>query len=162
MGRGSFGAVVGGTFCGGPVAVQIPLGLRSRVVRGKRDEICDELRVLRRLRHPHIAGIHGAVMDERLGRSAVPNKDGFHKTALTRSFLMAVCAMGNDRCDVMCYKGTMDCFKKIAAKPQHETSVPGLVQFLIFLELNGFTSAFLEDFREKGLEVMYVVDPVEE
>jgi len=60
LGQGSFGAVVAGLFHSTPVALKFPL--LSRGSRAPAD-IGNELRILRRLRHPNIVMFHGACIN---------------------------------------------------------------------------------------------------
>jgi len=64
LGKGSFGTVVEGSFYGSSVAVKVV----AQMLDGANEErrlldIANELRVLRRLRHPSIVAFHGAVVD---------------------------------------------------------------------------------------------------
>lgn len=64
LGRGGFGLVVTGAFHGSPVAVKIPLQSSDVLDDVKRlQDIANELRVLRYVRHPNIAMFHGAAID---------------------------------------------------------------------------------------------------
>jgi len=61
LGRGGFGVVVKGVFHGCSVAVKLasdPAAMRSRL-----PELCNELRILRRLRHQNIVGLFGCVLE---------------------------------------------------------------------------------------------------
>jgi len=60
LGRGGFGAVVSGSFQGTPVALKFPVGSES--VPSLAD-IGNELRILRKLKHPNIVMFHGACFD---------------------------------------------------------------------------------------------------
>lgn len=67
LGQGSFGVVVAGSFLGTPVAVKLARGPGpSSSVQGL-PQLANELRVLRRVRHPNIVLFHGGCVD-------VPNK----------------------------------------------------------------------------------------
>eukprot|EP00974_Lingulodinium_polyedra_P119236 11170387-Lingulodinium_polyedra.AAC.1 len=68
LGQGGFGFVVRGAFCNTPVAVKLPLERRQSTVLCKVGELCNEIRVLRQLRHPNIVLIHGAVVDQQQHR----------------------------------------------------------------------------------------------
>jgi len=69
LGHGSFGLVVKGSFQGTPVAVKAPLdSVQSELSLA---DIGNELRILRRLRHPHIILCHGAVIDSCCGEVAL-------------------------------------------------------------------------------------------
>ena len=66
LGRGSFGLVVQGSYCGSPVAVKLysHRGALSQTDRGTLDQtVFNECRVLRHVRHPNIVLFHGAVID---------------------------------------------------------------------------------------------------
>mmetsp|Transcript_57935 Transcript_57935/g.126985 ORF Transcript_57935/g.126985 Transcript_57935/m.126985 type:complete len:904 (+) Transcript_57935:516-3227(+) len=64
LGRGGFGIVVAGTFHGSPVAVKLAKQAASPNADVDRfEDIANELRVLRYVRHPNIAMFHGAVVD---------------------------------------------------------------------------------------------------
>mmetsp|Transcript_164295 Transcript_164295/g.399342 ORF Transcript_164295/g.399342 Transcript_164295/m.399342 type:complete len:694 (-) Transcript_164295:286-2367(-) len=63
LGSGGFGVVLKGIFCGAPVAVKVSrIKLDGTVVKRLAD-MCDELRVIRRLRHPSIVAVNGAIID---------------------------------------------------------------------------------------------------
>jgi len=66
LGQGSFGVVIEGSFCGTPVAVKLANGLIPSSIQGL-PQLANELRVLRRVRHPNIVLFHGGCID-------VPNK----------------------------------------------------------------------------------------
>jgi len=57
LGRGGFGAVVLGLFHGTPVAVKFTLHAQSAKSLAS---LGNELRILRKLRHPNLCGMHGA------------------------------------------------------------------------------------------------------
>lgn len=63
LGEGGFGRVFLGIFAGLMVAVKVPHKNLSETKPSKLAALCNELRVLRRLRHPNIVTIHGAVVD---------------------------------------------------------------------------------------------------
>ena len=56
LGQGSFGIVVEGQFCCGPVAVKV---LPTELPDGSRITFINEFRILRHIRHPNIALFHG-------------------------------------------------------------------------------------------------------
>jgi len=63
LGCGGFGQVVLGIFCGVMVAVKRPHDKLKAMDLPKVSALCNELRVLRHVRHPQIVGIHGAIVD---------------------------------------------------------------------------------------------------
>jgi len=66
LGEGSFGIVVAGLYHNTLVALKAPkedIEMRLRL-----PELCNELRILRRIRHPNIAFLYGACTDEALSR----------------------------------------------------------------------------------------------
>jgi len=64
LGAGGFGVVCRAAFCGMAVAVKIPRGDHLRHGAAKRLlELCNELRVLRRLKHPNIVTVLGVLID---------------------------------------------------------------------------------------------------
>lgn len=69
LGHGGFGLVTSGTFQGMPIALKAPL----KIVRSELSlaHIGNELRILRRLRHPHIMLCHGAMIDSFCGEVAL-------------------------------------------------------------------------------------------
>jgi len=62
LGQGGFGDVVRGIFCGMTVAVKSPRESLHRESLKCLPELCNELRILRRLRHPNIVGTFGAII----------------------------------------------------------------------------------------------------
>jgi len=62
LGSGSFGQVVMGIFCGVMVAVKIPRNQPKTSDIPRLPELCNELRVLRHVRHPNIVAVQGAVI----------------------------------------------------------------------------------------------------
>eukprot|EP00928_Gymnodinium_smaydae_P060264 TRINITY_DN4388_c0_g2_i2.p1 TRINITY_DN4388_c0_g2~~TRINITY_DN4388_c0_g2_i2.p1 ORF type:complete len:743 (-),score=53.66 TRINITY_DN4388_c0_g2_i2:125-2317(-) len=68
LGKGGYGAVVGGSFYGAPVAVKLPLLNAS--VKGIK-ELNNELRILRHARHPNLVQCFGASIDSKLRRCAL-------------------------------------------------------------------------------------------
>lgn len=71
LGCGGFGMVVKGIFCGMMVAVKFPMTqLESRYLP-RLPELCNELRVLRHLRHPHVVATHGAIINPQQHRIAL-------------------------------------------------------------------------------------------
>lgn len=70
LGQGGFGVVARGVFCGMMVAVKLPKPLKDDDdvhVEG----LCNELRVLRYLRHPNIVTTHGAIIEPENGQLAL-------------------------------------------------------------------------------------------
>jgi len=69
LGCGGFGMVMRGTFHGTPIAVKAPF----RFVKNELSlaDIGNELRILRRLRHPHVVLCHGAVIESSRGEVAL-------------------------------------------------------------------------------------------
>ncbi|CAK0843539.1 unnamed protein product [Prorocentrum cordatum] len=68
LGEGSFGIVVQGRYHGANVALKAP----KTIVQGGTQEVfleasCNELRILRRLRHPNIVALYGAVLTSGTG-----------------------------------------------------------------------------------------------
>jgi serine/threonine protein kinase len=63
LGAGGFGIVVGGLFCAKPVAVKISKEMDTLISGRKIVDISNEVRVLRRVRHPNIVLFHGAYVD---------------------------------------------------------------------------------------------------
>eukprot|EP00927_Polykrikos_kofoidii_P032110 TRINITY_DN27448_c0_g1_i1.p1 TRINITY_DN27448_c0_g1~~TRINITY_DN27448_c0_g1_i1.p1 ORF type:complete len:921 (+),score=153.86 TRINITY_DN27448_c0_g1_i1:65-2827(+) len=64
LGIGSFGMVFSGRFCGAPVAVKAPRALLHN--QGDKvvfESFLNEFRILRRLRHPNIVSLIGAIVD---------------------------------------------------------------------------------------------------
>ncbi|CAK0856563.1 unnamed protein product [Prorocentrum cordatum] len=69
LGIGGFGVVFAGTYHGTPVALKAPKSdLEASLPRQMLPALCNELRVLRRLRHPNIVLLFGAIIDERFER----------------------------------------------------------------------------------------------
>lgn len=70
LGEGGFGVVVAGLYQGIPVAIKAPRAGAAHVRGGHHSsgstfaELCNELRVLRRLRHPNIVFLYGAVLSK--------------------------------------------------------------------------------------------------
>lgn len=65
LGTGSFGAVVAASLHGTPVVVKLPLwGMKADDSRYL-DQVCNELRILRHVRHPNIVQFHGACVSRR-------------------------------------------------------------------------------------------------
>jgi len=71
LGHGSFGVVAKGIFCGMIVAVKYPRTGLNGINFQKIPELCNELRVLRHLRHPHIIATHGAIVNPEQRRIAL-------------------------------------------------------------------------------------------
>jgi len=69
MGHGGFGIVMHGMFHGTSVAVKVikaPLDAEAAI-----ESLCNEVRILRKLRHPHIVSLYGASVDMTHGEVAV-------------------------------------------------------------------------------------------
>jgi serine/threonine protein kinase len=65
LGTGGFGVVVEGLYHNTPVALKIPRqDIQINLVHESLPALCNELRILRRLRHPNIVFLYGATMDE--------------------------------------------------------------------------------------------------
>ncbi|CAK0837684.1 unnamed protein product [Prorocentrum cordatum] len=65
LGEGAFGKVVLARYQGIHVAVKVPKVRTKRITDNSHlVELCDELRVLRRVRHPNIVLFYGAVLDQ--------------------------------------------------------------------------------------------------
>jgi len=64
LGEGSFSYVIPGSFQGTPVAVKVP---KQNSHQSSLTDICNELRIFRRVRHPNIVQFHGACIDYKLG-----------------------------------------------------------------------------------------------
>lgn len=71
LGRGGFGIVVEGVFCGMRVAVKRPREELDSASLSKLSGLANELRVLRHVRHPNIVLTHGAVIDPQRCRIAL-------------------------------------------------------------------------------------------
>lgn len=73
LGRGSMGVVVAADFHGTTVAVKVALSNDSSLCAyaDKLPCLANELRILRRLRHPNIAAFHGACVDPESGELAI-------------------------------------------------------------------------------------------
>jgi len=71
LGRGGFGLVLTGLFCGTPVAVKLVLERHGDSAMRRVNALANELRILRQLRHPNIVLIHGAVVDAERQRVAL-------------------------------------------------------------------------------------------
>eukprot|EP00445_Apocalathium_hangoei_P009287 CAMPEP_0203886872 /NCGR_PEP_ID=MMETSP0359-20131031/30640_1 /ASSEMBLY_ACC=CAM_ASM_000338 /TAXON_ID=268821 /ORGANISM="Scrippsiella Hangoei, Strain SHTV-5" /LENGTH=803 /DNA_ID=CAMNT_0050807783 /DNA_START=112 /DNA_END=2523 /DNA_ORIENTATION=- len=71
LGSGGFGTVVGGAFHDSPVAIKVSKRPATWMDMQQLPELLNELRVLRRLRHPNIALFHGAVIDSSRGELAI-------------------------------------------------------------------------------------------
>lgn len=69
LGHGGFGMVVSASFHGSPVAVKAPLRKHQSTL--SLADIGNELRILRRLRHPHIVLCHGAIIESGCGELAL-------------------------------------------------------------------------------------------
>ncbi|CAK0843919.1 unnamed protein product [Prorocentrum cordatum] len=65
LGEGGFGIVVSGLYHNALVAVKAAKG---GVTQGGLAELCNELRILRRIRHPNVAFFYGACMDVVTGK----------------------------------------------------------------------------------------------
>ncbi|CAK0827904.1 unnamed protein product [Prorocentrum cordatum] len=65
LGEGGFGIVVAGLYHNTLVAVKAP---KEGIVRAALPTLCNELKILRRLRHPNIASFYGACMDAALNK----------------------------------------------------------------------------------------------
>jgi len=65
LGEGGFGIVVEGLYGGTRVAVKAPKDsvVQANGCSGKLAALCNELRILRRLRHPNIIFLYGAIFD---------------------------------------------------------------------------------------------------
>jgi len=63
LGAGSFGVVIRAMFCGIMVAVKRPHNPLGSANPETLVELCNELRILRRLRHPNIVATYGAAVD---------------------------------------------------------------------------------------------------
>jgi len=75
-GHGGFGIVMAGQFQGTPVAAKIiktPFDAHRAIV-----SLCNEVRILRKLRHPHIVSLYGVSVDLVYGEVAIilENVDG--------------------------------------------------------------------------------------
>jgi len=79
LGSGAYGVVVSGIFCGMSVAVKCPRRRLNSTTLHRLPELCNELRVLRHLRHPHVVATHGAVVSP-----------GQHTIALVLEFVQGV------------------------------------------------------------------------
>ncbi|CAE8597204.1 unnamed protein product [Polarella glacialis] len=55
LGRGVFGVVILGDLCGAATAVKLPFAKQALAL----DDLSNEIRILRRIRHPNIVGFHG-------------------------------------------------------------------------------------------------------
>jgi len=71
LGKGSMGVVVAADFHGTTVAVKVALSEEPSVGADKLPNLANELRILRRLRHPNIAAFHGACVDPESGELAI-------------------------------------------------------------------------------------------
>jgi len=71
LGFGGFGVVTKGVFCGMLVAVKCPLRRINSANLHMLPELCNELRVMRHLRHPNIIHSHGAIVDPQHYRIAL-------------------------------------------------------------------------------------------
>eukprot|EP00811_Abedinium_folium_P031960 NODE_5239_length_1793_cov_12.216687.p1 GENE.NODE_5239_length_1793_cov_12.216687~~NODE_5239_length_1793_cov_12.216687.p1 ORF type:complete len:591 (-),score=144.04 NODE_5239_length_1793_cov_12.216687:20-1792(-) len=71
LGAGSFGLVIAGVFHGAVVAVKAPCVSRKSVHIESLGSIASELRILRRVRHPSIVLLHGAMVDPKNGEIAL-------------------------------------------------------------------------------------------
>jgi len=69
LGRGGFGSVVAGYYAGAPVAVKLVQEVSFR--QESLASIINEIRVLRRLRHPSIVSYYGACLDVAGGSASV-------------------------------------------------------------------------------------------
>jgi len=65
LGAGSFGVVVAGSYTGIPVAIKVPRVVYNAQNKSHFLQLCNELRILRRLRHPNIVFLYGAYLDVR-------------------------------------------------------------------------------------------------
>ncbi|CAK0877033.1 unnamed protein product [Prorocentrum cordatum] len=66
LGEGAFGRVVRARYQGIHVAVKVPKVRTKRITDNSHlVEVCDELRVLRRIRHPNIVLFYGAALDQK-------------------------------------------------------------------------------------------------
>jgi len=65
LGTGGFGVVMKGFLCGMQVAVKMSRSAIQSADAGSLSELCNELRVFRRLRHQNIVAMHGAIIDVR-------------------------------------------------------------------------------------------------
>lgn len=64
LGKGGFGVVVIGQYAGTEVAVKAARFKPVPSSRVELHELCNELRILRRVRHPNIVNIYGACLDQ--------------------------------------------------------------------------------------------------
>jgi len=65
LGTGGFGVVVEGLYHNTTVALKAPRpDIETNLVHGSLPVLCNELRILRRLRHPNIVCFYGATMDD--------------------------------------------------------------------------------------------------
>jgi len=64
LGEGGFGKVYAGLYQGASVAMKVP---KEFLTRSHLLAITNELRILRRVRHPNIVSLYGACLDERRG-----------------------------------------------------------------------------------------------
>mmetsp|Transcript_25795 Transcript_25795/g.74483 ORF Transcript_25795/g.74483 Transcript_25795/m.74483 type:complete len:829 (+) Transcript_25795:2-2488(+) len=71
LGLGGFGFVAVGRLRGTPVAVKAPRTANSKKRLRTVASLCNELRLLRRVRHPHIAAFHAAVIAPGSGQLAM-------------------------------------------------------------------------------------------
>ncbi|CAK0885386.1 unnamed protein product [Prorocentrum cordatum] len=69
LGRGGFGVVFEALYHDTPVALKAPRSdLEASLVQQMLPALCNELRIMRRLRHPNIVSLYGAIMDDRFER----------------------------------------------------------------------------------------------
>eukprot|EP00811_Abedinium_folium_P034263 NODE_715_length_2810_cov_50.103243.p1 GENE.NODE_715_length_2810_cov_50.103243~~NODE_715_length_2810_cov_50.103243.p1 ORF type:complete len:835 (-),score=151.73 NODE_715_length_2810_cov_50.103243:196-2700(-) len=71
LGAGSFGVVIPAIWHGLVVAVKAPRSSSEALSIEKVSALANELRILRRLRHPHIVLLHGALIDAGSGEMAL-------------------------------------------------------------------------------------------
>ena len=69
--EGSFGRVIRGSYLGSPVAVKLPTATICQPSQPHLIELCNELRILRHLRHPNVVSLFGALMDSGCGFLAI-------------------------------------------------------------------------------------------
>lgn len=63
LGEGAFGVVMKALYHGALVAIKSPKELPEQVKKDDLPELCNELRIMRRLRHPNIVFMYGATLD---------------------------------------------------------------------------------------------------
>merc|ERR1712241_51416 len=63
LGEGGFGTVHRATYFGSPVAVKVAKRLPEANEQRRLPQLCNELQVLRRLRHPNLVQLYGATIE---------------------------------------------------------------------------------------------------